>query len=375
MPKTYLTPSASRHSTNRSDALRELNCPQLLPTPVCPANLDGARPDPMTRTLLRHAGAAAGARRARAAAAPEDHVHDPRRRLRPRRRDEPVRRDGLRPARLERGRRSSPTTTRAPRSGRPTRTAKVRIQLVAETSRRARITGARQAGSRKLDPAVTYTRQAPRAHAGRPVGAAASGSRRSPRRCRSRAHGGVTALGGIGSYRGVLEFAPTVFKGLSVTNVGRRSTTTCRASSRPSRPPRGRPRRCKAQAIAARTYAITTAKSADFDHYADTRSQVYKGVGIETAVDQRGGRRHPRADRHLPGPAGRHLLLLDLRRQDRGRSRTRRWATSRRPWLESVEDEFDDVSPRHRWTTQADDGVGGAQARRRSSRARSRASA
>ena len=37
----------------------------------------------------------------------------------------------------------------------------------------------------------------------------------------------------------------------------------------------------RAQAIAARTYAITTAKSADFDHYADTRSQVYKGVGIE----------------------------------------------------------------------------------------------
>ena len=40
----------------------------------------------------------------------------------------------------------------------------------------------------------------------------------------------------------------------------------------------------KAQAIAARTYAITTAKSADFDHYADTRSQVYGGVGIETAA-------------------------------------------------------------------------------------------
>ena len=95
------------------------------------------------------------------------------------------------------------------------------------------------------------------------------------------------------------------------------STTTCRASCPPSRPRRGRPRRCKAQAIAARTYAITTAKSADFDHYADTRSQVYKGVGIETAVDQRGRRRHARADRHLPGPAGRHLLLLDLGRAHR----------------------------------------------------------
>ena len=39
---------------------------------------------------------------------------------------------------------------------------KVRIQLVPATSS-ARITGARQAGSRKLDPAKTYRRQAPRA--------------------------------------------------------------------------------------------------------------------------------------------------------------------------------------------------------------------
>ena len=36
----------------------------------------------------------------------------------------------------------------------------------------------------------------------------------------------------------------------------------------------------KAQAVAARTYAITTAKGGGgFDQYADTRSQVYGGVG------------------------------------------------------------------------------------------------
>ena len=40
----------------------------------------------------------------------------------------------------------------------------------------------------------------------------------------------------------------------------------------------------KAQAVAARTYAITTSKGGDgFDQYADTRSQVYGGVGAETA--------------------------------------------------------------------------------------------
>ena len=41
----------------------------------------------------------------------------------------------------------------------------------------------------------------------------------------------------------------------------------------------------KAQAVAARTYAITTAKpGAAFDQYADVRSQVYGGVGAETTA-------------------------------------------------------------------------------------------
>ena len=40
----------------------------------------------------------------------------------------------------------------------------------------------------------------------------------------------------------------------------------------------------KAQAVAARTYAITTSKAGDgWDQYADTRSQVYGGVAAETA--------------------------------------------------------------------------------------------
>src|SRR3982751_4114741 len=52
MPKTYLTPSASRHSTNRSDALRELNFRNS-----SPAGVSGylrralCAPDPMTRLL------------------------------------------------------------------------------------------------------------------------------------------------------------------------------------------------------------------------------------------------------------------------------------------------------------------------------------
>jgi stage II sporulation protein D len=42
------------------------------------------------------------------------------------------------------------------------------------------------------------------------------------------------------------------------------------------------PAELEAQAVAARSYAITTKIGADFDLYSDTRSQQYDGVGVET---------------------------------------------------------------------------------------------
>ena len=45
------------------------------------------------------------------------------------------------------------------------------------------------------------------------------------------------------------------------------------------------PEALKAQAVAARTYALTTdAGGTVFDQFADTRSQVYRGVSVETAA-------------------------------------------------------------------------------------------
>ena len=91
---------------------------------------------------------------------------------------------------------------------------------------------------------------------------------------------GVTSLGGR-AYRGVMEFAPTVFSGLSVVNaVG---LDDYLQGVVPAESPASWPAEAlKAQAIAARTYAITTARGGDFDQFADTRSQVYGGVGVET---------------------------------------------------------------------------------------------
>ena len=57
------------------------------------------------------------------------------------------------------------------------------------------------------------------------------------------------------------------------------------AWSRPRCQPAGRPQALEAQAVAARTYAITTSVGGGgFDLYDDTRSQMYGGVGAETAA-------------------------------------------------------------------------------------------
>jgi stage II sporulation protein D len=106
----------------------------------------------------------------------------------------------------------------------------------------------------------------------------------------------------------------------------------------------------KAQAITARTYAITTAKSADFDHYADTRSQVYRGVGIETAAtnaavaDTRG-----QVVTYNGQPVVTYFFSTSGGRTEAVENTT--LGNAPKPWLQSVDDEFDSVSPRHRWTT------------------------
>jgi stage II sporulation protein D len=224
---------------------------------------------------------------------------------------------------------------------------KVRIQLVADTSAAA-ISGARQAGSRKLDPAKTYSikrrglTQLDLSSGGKhlatftaPLQVAGTND--------------VVTLGGVGAYRGVLEFAPTLLKGISVVNSV--PLDAYLQGVVPAESPASWPAEAlKAQAIAARTYAITTAKSDDFDHYADTRSQVYKGVGIETAAtnaavaDTRG-----QVVTYNGQPVVTYFFSTSGGKTEDVENTT--LGNEPEPWLKSVEDEYDGVSPRHRWTT------------------------
>ena len=56
----------------------------------------------------------------------------------------------------------------------------------------------------------------------------------------------------------------------------------------------------KAQAVAARTYALTTSKGGvGFEHYPDTRSQVYGGAGAEQPSTNPAADADRRPARHL----------------------------------------------------------------------------
>ncbi|MBE2317118.1 SpoIID/LytB domain-containing protein [Solirubrobacter sp. CPCC 204708] len=226
-------------------------------------------------------------------------------------------------------------------------TQKVRVLLVPSTSS-ARISGARQAGSRRLDPTKTYVVR----RRGLSQVELLSGGRRfatftAPLQIAG--EGGVTTLGGHGSYRGVMEFKPGNFSGMTVTNVV--ALDDYLQGVVPAESPASWPAEAlRAQAIAARTYAITTAKSEDFDHYADTRSQVYKGVGIEqpstnaAVADTRG-----QIVTYQGQPVVTYFFSTSGGRTESVENTS--LGNEPKPWLKSVEDEFDNVSPRHRWTT------------------------
>ena len=76
----------------------------------------------------------------------------------------------------------------------------------------------------------------------------------------------------------------------------------------------------KAQALAARTYALATRKPVTgFDQYADTRSQVYRGMSAEKPTSDAAIAATAGEVVTYAGQPGRHLLLLDVRRADRER--------------------------------------------------------
>jgi stage II sporulation protein D len=222
------------------------------------------------------------------------------------------------------------------------------VRVLLRSSSSATFSGAARAGSRNVSPGVTYrvsnygAGQVALYRAGKRLATFTGPLQVAP------ATGGVLSLGGAGQYRGLLEFRPTLFGGINAVNLVPLEQYVAGVVARES--PSSWPiEALKAQAVAARTYAVTTSKAGDgFDQYADTRSQVYGGVAAETAstntavvgtrgqVVTYGGQ--PVVTYFFSTSGGR---TEDVENSFLG--------SEPKPWLKSVKDPYDGVSPKHRW--------------------------
>ena len=109
------------------------------------------------------------------------------------------------------------------------------------------------------------------------------------------------------------------------------------------------PEALKAQAVAARTYALAVRKTGGwFDLYPDTRSQVYRGIAGEkasttTAVNDTAGEvvlynGHVATTYFFSSSGGRTAAASEV------------WPSSPPiPYLVSVDDPYDTISPHHQW--------------------------
>jgi stage II sporulation protein D len=104
----------------------------------------------------------------------------------------------------------------------------------------------------------------------------------------------------------------------------------------------------RAQTVAARSYALATSGSGDFDVYDDVRSQVYGGKGSETRRTNKAAKR----TRGLVVRHGRQVATTYFFSTSGGQTESVQYGfPGAEPvrYLKSVRDPYDGASPHHRW--------------------------
>ncbi|MEJ7718119.1 MAG: SpoIID/LytB domain-containing protein [Thermoleophilaceae bacterium] len=213
--------------------------------------------------------------------------------------------------------------------------------------------GAEAAGGRRLDPAQTYRvrRHGP---AGVEVRMGSKLVGRAPGALAVTGSGGSFRLGGRaingvsgGAYRGDLELRPS---GAGLMAVNALAMEDYLRGVVPGESPSSWPKHAlRAQAVAARSYALATDRGGGaYDQLPDTRSQVYAGIGVEQASTDA-------AIRDTAGQVLSHggkIATTYFFSTSGGRTENVEnvfYGSPPSPYLRSVEDPFDDSSPRHRW--------------------------
>jgi stage II sporulation protein D len=233
-----------------------------------------------------------------------------------------------------------------------THTSRVRVLLLSGRSMRFR-GASRLAGVRALDKRVIYTVRPTRGLIGLYRGKKLRGRYR---RLRVYRRGGSvrllgTAINGVGSglYHGSLDLVPG--PGGRVMAINRikldQYVLGVVAGEMPSS---WHIEALKAQAVAARTYALATRKSGGlFDLYPDTRSQVYEGVSGET----------PSTNAAVRATAGKVVtyggipIVTYYFSTSGGQTENVEnsfLGAAPQPYLVGVDDPYDGIAPRHTWT-------------------------
>jgi stage II sporulation protein D len=215
----------------------------------------------------------------------------------------------------------------------------------------ASFSGATYAPHVKLNPKTTYSVQTPSDgtlalfdQSGKKVG-----SFKAPL---SVGGSGPLYLAGHGSYRGWLEFRPAG-SGSSVQSVNALHLEDyVRGVISAEMPSSWSPEALKAQAVAARTYAITSnVKGNGYQLYQDTRSQMYTGVSAETpATDAAVAATHGQIVTDGGKPAITYFFASSGGYTENVENV---WlGSSPEPWLKGVPDPYDGVggNPDHQWS-------------------------
>ncbi|MBV9941266.1 MAG: SpoIID/LytB domain-containing protein [Solirubrobacterales bacterium] len=214
----------------------------------------------------------------------------------------------------------------------------------------AAFAGATRAQGKRLDPNITYDVK-PLANGQLALVNQSTGKRVGKFNAPLTATGpGPLAVAGLGTYRGSLEFRPASSGGVDTVDVVGLDDYV-RGVIAAEMPSGWAPEALNAQAVAARTYAITTDVAGTFYNlYPDTRSQMYRGVSAET----------PATDAAVAATAGQIVTYQGVAAvtyffsSSGGHTENVEDAwpgAAASPWLRGVDDPYDGAGgdPYHRW--------------------------
>ncbi len=219
------------------------------------------------------------------------------------------------------------------------------VRVLLKTTSGTTVSGASAAGDRALNPRATYTL---RSRGGNSI------ELLSPRKKRLALFADAVQVVGPGplvtgdrAYRGALEFRPAggSLNTINAVNIEDYIRGVVALESPASWPLEA----LKAQAVAARTYALTTSKGGNgFEQYADTRSQVYGGVAAERPTTDAAVRA---TSGHVVTYNGAPVVTYFFSTSGGQTEHVENvWSGAHAsPWLRSVTDPYDRVSPVHRW--------------------------